>query len=123
MAEPQDDPRIYFAAERTFLAWLRTGLGLMGIGFAVSRFGLFLRQMVPAPGAKAHPTGISVAAGVGLVILGVIVNLGAVLQHLRVVRELRSGAWVPGVSRPAVAFAVVLAGCGAALAGFLLLVR
>ena len=40
-----DDPRIYFAAERTFLAWIRTGLGLMGVGFAVSRFGLFLREM------------------------------------------------------------------------------
>lgn len=46
MAEnPEHDPRTYFAAERTFLAWIRTGLGLMGVGFAVARFGLFLRQM------------------------------------------------------------------------------
>ena len=43
--DPQDDPRIYFAAERTLLAWLRTGLGLMGVGFAVARFGLFLRLL------------------------------------------------------------------------------
>ena len=41
---PEQDPRVYFAAERTFLAWIRTGLGLMGVGFAVSRFGLFLRE-------------------------------------------------------------------------------
>ena len=42
--KPSDDPRVYFATERTFLAWIRTGLGLMGVGFAVSRFGLFLRE-------------------------------------------------------------------------------
>jgi putative membrane protein len=32
----------YLAAERTFLAWIRTGLALMGFGFVVARFGLFL---------------------------------------------------------------------------------
>ncbi|HEY5213055.1 MAG TPA: DUF202 domain-containing protein [Acidobacteriaceae bacterium] len=37
----KQDPREYFAAERTFLAWIRTGLGLIDIGFAVSRFSLF----------------------------------------------------------------------------------
>ena len=31
----------YLAAERTFLAWIRTGLALMGFGFVVARFGLF----------------------------------------------------------------------------------
>ena len=44
MPDIDDDPRTYFAEERTFLAWIRTGLGLMGVGFAVARFGLFLRQ-------------------------------------------------------------------------------
>ncbi|HET9088065.1 MAG TPA: DUF202 domain-containing protein, partial [Acidobacteriaceae bacterium] len=39
------DPRVYFAAERTFLAWIRTGLALMGFGFVVARFGLFLREL------------------------------------------------------------------------------
>jgi hypothetical protein len=33
------------AAEGTFLAWIRTGLALMGFGFVVARFGLFLKQM------------------------------------------------------------------------------
>ena len=31
----------YLAAERTLLAWIRTGLALMGFGFVVARFGLF----------------------------------------------------------------------------------
>ena len=33
------DSRIYMAAERTFLAWIRTGVALMGFGFVVARFG------------------------------------------------------------------------------------
>ena len=39
MTEDGDDrdPRIYMAAERTFLAWIRTGLALMAFGFVVAR--------------------------------------------------------------------------------------
>ena len=31
----------FLAAERAFLAWIRSGLALMGFGFVVARFGLF----------------------------------------------------------------------------------
>lgn len=37
------DARIFFASERTLLAWLRTGIAIVGLGFLVSRFGLILR--------------------------------------------------------------------------------
>ncbi len=37
------DLRDYLAAERTFLAWVRTGVSAMGLGFVVARFGIFLR--------------------------------------------------------------------------------
>jgi putative membrane protein len=119
-----DDPRIYFAAERTFLAWIRTGLGLMGVGFAVARFGLFLREMRASETHVAiHGTGLSVYAGVALVAIGVVVNITAVSHHLRTVRELRSGTWVAGISRNAVVLGVLLAVVGLAMGIYLLYLR
>jgi len=119
-----DDPRVYFAAERTFLAWIRTGLGLMGVGFAVARFGLFLREMRASEmHAGIHGTGLSVYAGVALVAIGVVVNVTAVTHHVRTVRELRAGTWAVGVSRNAVVLGLVLAAVGVAMGVYLLYLR
>jgi putative membrane protein len=120
-----DDPRVYFAAERTFLAWIRTGLGLMGVGFAVSRFGLFLREM---RGVDLHSpvqtTGLSVYSGVALVALGVVVNVTAVMKHIRTTRELRDGVWVAGrVSTSAVILGLILAAVGVGMVAYLLYLR
>jgi len=66
------------ANERTLLAWLRTALGLMAVGVAIGKFGLFLElaaiEAGPAlpPGRLPDPTG-SYFAGVGLILLGGIV--------------------------------------------------
>lgn len=119
----EQDPRVYFAAERTFLAWIRTGLGLMGVGFAVARFGLFLREMGTKPAQVGpHTLSLSVPAGVTLVLIVVTVN--ALVRHVVLVRQLREGDWVPGkVSKGAVALAVVLAVIGVGMALYLLLVR
>ena len=123
--DPSQDPRIYFAAERTFLAWIRTGLGLMGVGFAVARFGLFLREMrATEVHAPVHATGLSVYSGVALVALGVVVNVTAVLQHVRTVADLRNGTWLPGrVSTSAVVLALLLAVVGVGMGAWLLVLR
>lgn len=117
----EQDPRVYFAAERTFLAWLRTGLGLIGVGFAVSRFGLFLRQFSAArPNASLYATGLSVWSGVALVGLGVLVNISAVVRHFQLIRQLSSGTWVAGrISLEAVVLGVVVAAVGLAMAIYL----
>jgi putative membrane protein len=121
----EEDPRVYFAAERTFLAWIRTGLGLMGIGFAVSRFGLFLREL--SAGASHLPdrtTGLSLWSGVILVALGVVVTLSAVARHFQLVRELRSGTWQAGrVSTDGVILGLLLSAVGIAMALYLTVIR
>jgi len=67
------DPRVYFAAERTLLAWIRTGLTVMAFGFLVARFGLFLRLVSAQLGAEAHAprlAPLSSTIGVLLVLAG-----------------------------------------------------
>ena len=123
----EQDPRVYFAAERTFLAWIRTGLALMGIGFAVSRFGLFLRQVTAAEShlpTNIHTTGLSLWSGVALVALGVIVTLSSALRHVQLIQQLSSGTWQPGrVSRDALILGLILAAVGVGMAIYLMLVR
>ena len=61
--------REHLANERTLLAWIRTALALMGMGFVVARFGLFLRQLgVEASRTAPVAPGFSTAIGVGLIL-------------------------------------------------------
>ena len=88
---PEQDPRVYFAVERTFLAWLRTGLALMGFGFVVARFGLFVRELALTTGSHIPTAGASRWFGIGLLILGVLVTGVAFVEHIATVRRLRRG--------------------------------
>src|SRR4051812_49131029 len=84
-----EDPRVRFAAERTLLAWVRTGLALMGFGFVVARFGLFLKELALAdPSQAAQPTAWSQVIGVSLILLGVAVNVLAGLEYRQVLARI-----------------------------------
>jgi putative membrane protein len=85
------DPRIYMAAERTFLAWIRTAIALMAFGFVISRFGLFLRMLAASTVAPQEGSGASVIVGMSLIAVGVVVTIVAAIRHHRYVRAIDTG--------------------------------
>jgi putative membrane protein len=122
---PAEDPRVRFAAERTLLAYVRTGLALMGFGFVVARFGLFLREIAAAGQGPLLPRsfGASLVIGTGLVALGILVTVLAAREHARVVREIDRGeAYSPPRWSLATAVAWMLATIGAGMMIYLLAV-
>ena len=126
MPEPAEkDPRVYLAAERTLLAWIRTGLAMMGFGFVVARFGLFLREIQAVrEGTPLESFRGSLWFGTALVLMGVLVNLSAVYHHVRLLRELRKGTWdASRVSRSGMIVAVALALVGVGVTVYLLAMR
>lgn len=111
------------AAERTFLAWIRTGLALMGFGFVVARFGLFLKQLELIQHAELKTSyGLSLWFGTALIAVGVLVNVFSSWHHLRLVKELERGGTIPPrPSTQAVVIALFLALIGLAMAVYLVL--
>ena len=89
--EPDVDPRVALAAERTVLAWYRTGIALMGFGFVVARFGVFLREMAAVSNEAAPAKHNASAIGVFIVGAGVVINVWASVRHHRMMRGLAKG--------------------------------
>jgi putative membrane protein len=112
---------VYLAVERTLLAWIRTGLALMGFGFVVARFGLFMRELSVARLDLQPVRGISVRFGTALVILGVVLTAAAVARYVRLLKRLNRGETLTRPSRLAVGLGIVLAMIGSAVSVYLLL--
>ncbi len=97
--KPQiDRQREHQANERTFLAWLRTAIALIGFGFAIARFGLFLRQLQAAVTQRETPSHTLFSSenlGVSLVIVGIITIALAAWRYNRVFWQIERGNYQP----------------------------
>jgi putative membrane protein len=120
--EGAEDPRVRFAAERTLLAWLRTGLALMGFGFVVARFGLFLREFAAVRDATQPSLGGSWWIGTVLVILGVVITALAAIQHRQFLQRLdRRERYVPPRWSLGLVVSVLFVLIGLGMAAYLIL--
>ena len=119
------DPRVFFAAERTLLAWIRTAITLMALGFVVARFGLFLALLGAQQAGVAHTgTGHALSSGVGvvLILLSAAVLLLALYNHRHFIRLLpaddvptQPAHWLP------VALSLMMVACALMLAAYVAL--
>ena len=88
-----NDPRVFFAAERTLLAWTRTSLTLLAFGFMVERFGLFLMLLQMQKGTlpldAGFERGLSYWLGLAFMLLGSLGAAASILQYRKVLRTLK----------------------------------
>ena len=116
---------VYYAAERTLMAWVRVALGMMALGFVIDRFGLVLRLMPHAAEMPHHPTTYSFWTGSVLVLGGSFMAIVAAIRYTGLEQRFRrEGCGAPGHGLPlGVFFTLFVALIGVAISIFLTMVR
>jgi inner membrane protein YidH len=111
----------HLANERTFLAWLRTGLAVAVFGFAIGRFAIAIRQLTEAAGRPVPTSGVSVWFGTAAIVAGVALMLMGLFRYRQTRRQLDAGQFA--AAGFLIDFAGVLAALfGVALAAYLIYV-
>lgn len=91
-----DKSREHLANERTFLAWIRTSIALMGFGFVIVKFGLFLKQITLLFQTADYPSKAhSSVVGVVMVAVGILLALMAFIQYRKHEAQLRNNSYYP----------------------------
>lgn len=90
MEQNPNRTRDHLANERTFLAWIRTSIALMGFGFVIVKFAVFIRQMTFILGDKAPtlPRTYSAHIGVGMVLFGAITALLGYISFRKTAKQI-----------------------------------
>jgi putative membrane protein len=104
----------HLANERTFLAWVRTGIAVVVFGFAIGRFAIAIREFLQIQGHVSAGAGLSVWFGTIAIIGGVALTLAGLLRYRRTRAQLESGNFEPA------GFLVDLVGILVALFGLVL---
>jgi uncharacterized membrane protein YidH (DUF202 family) len=134
MSEPQSEEkktaltrsrRVHMANERTFLAWIRTSIGIMAFGFVVERFALFMKQLTFFLGKTEVPShlqtghGYSLIFGILLVGIGAFIAVLAFIRFKKIQKEIEMDAYSPSSGLD---FLITLSvvGTGIFLIGFLI---
>ncbi len=91
--------RVHMANERTFLAWIRTSIGIMAFGFVVEKFALFVKQISFFLGKEvALPSrGYSSVFGIILVALGALMGLLAFIRYKKVEKQIDEDTYQPSL--------------------------
>jgi len=89
-ANAQANPSDHLANERTFLAWLRTAIGIMAFGFVVVKFSIFMKQIAVVVGKQLETSqkGFSSVLGIALVCVGLLTALFSYLRFRRTEMQL-----------------------------------
>lgn len=91
--------RVHMANERTFLAWIRTSIGIMAFGFVVEKFALFVKQISYFLGKEVTPPspGYSSIFGIFLVALGALMGVLAFIRYKKVERQIDEDVYYPSL--------------------------
>ncbi len=113
--------REHLANERTLLAWIRTAIALMGLGFVVARFGLFLREISAIGGRSVQAESVySGPIGIVLVAAGLLAVVMSTVRFFQARDQIEKGRFEPA-AYPEIAVVVFTLFAGAALIVYLAL--
>ncbi|MCB1025706.1 MAG: DUF202 domain-containing protein [Acidobacteria bacterium] len=89
----KDEAMEYLSNERTFLAWIRTSIAVISLGFVVAKFGIWIGDIsrTISPKAAHLQTGVSVPVGIAMVIFGGILSVLAAWRYQKVNLQIKEG--------------------------------